>query len=260
MNVKKPIILCFSGHDPTGGAGIIADQEAIFATGCHALTIITTLTIQNTKDVQRLIPIPVETLQNQVDNLLQEVSIAAIKVGLLGDISIAKWLASFIAEHSGLPCVLDPIIWAGGGTRLMSSELLSIYWELLLPVTTVLTPNMQELQAFTAQKRCSSVTDCLNTGCQAVFVTGTDKTPTLSEVVHILYFKHKKPISYTWPRLPHSYHGSGCTLSSSIAAHLALGHSIETSVEKAQTYTYQTLQHAFQIGGGQWIPHRMLNT
>lgn len=255
----KPIVLCFSGHDPTGGAGIIADHEAISAAGCHALTIITALTIQNTKNVQKIIPVPVEVLQDQINYLLQDTSIAAIKVGLLGDVSTARWLAKFVAEHPSLPCVIDPILWASGGTCLASSELISIYWQLLLPITTVLTPNMQEFHAIAKQKQCSSPSDLLTTGCKAVLITGADADPTQSEIIHTLYLKNKTFISYTCPRLPNRYHGSGCTLAASIAAFLALGDSIEIAVQKAQTYTYQTLQQAFSIGQGQWIPNRILN-
>lgn len=257
-----PTVLCFSGHDPTGGAGIIADSEAILVQGCHAVTVITALTQQNTKNVQQTLPVPIDFLQKEIDFLIQDISFSAIKVGLLGCVATAKWIGEFVSRHPLLPLVVDPIFWAGGGAMLGSSTLIEAYCKHLLPRTTVLTPNIREHEALISicagegSKERSLLP--FSTGCKAILVTGADVNPSPSEIINTLHLPGKLPLTYTWPRLLHTYHGSGCTLAASIAAFLAQGHSIDTSVQKAQEYTYRTLQNAFPIGQGQWIPKRIL--
>lgn len=251
-----PTVLCFSGHDPTGGAGIIADSEAILVQGCHAVTVITALTQQNTKNVQQVFPVPIAFLQKEIDFLIQDISFSAIKVGLLGCAATAKWIGEFASKHPLLPLVVDPIFWAGGGAMLGSSTLIEAYCKHLLHRTTVLTPNFREYEALVG---CDAAPlDLLSTGCKAILVTGADVNPSSSEIINTLHLPGKLPLKYTWPRLLHTYHGSGCTLAASITAFLAQGHSIDTSVQKAQEYTYRTLQNAFPIGQGQWIPKRIL--
>lgn len=254
---SKPVVLCFSGHCPTGGAGILADSEAIHAAGCHAISIITTLTQQDTHNLYHLKPVSNTFIKQQVKILLKDISISAVKIGLLADPLLVKWLGQFIQKLS-VPIVLDPILWAGGGTKLNNKILINSICKYIIPFVTLVTPNQRELFALVSNTR--SITKAANSlhqmGGKAVLVTGTDANKATQNIQHFLYEKDKKHRIYISQRLPLTYHGSGCTLSASIASHLACGNSLENAIQKAQRYTFKTLKNSFSIGSGQQIPNR----
>ena len=127
------MVLCLSGHDPSGGAGIQADIESIGAQGCHPAAIITCLTEQNTSNARKIHPISADLLRNQLDLLQMDYEIAAIKIGLLGSTETAEAVSRIVSDHPHLPIVLDPVLAAGGGTDFTSPQLLALIREKLLP-------------------------------------------------------------------------------------------------------------------------------
>ena len=142
--MKSPVVLSMSGHDPTGGAGIQADIECMAAHGVHALTLVTSLTAQNTADVIEIYPQNPQQFEAQASCLLADISVDVFKIGLLGSAEIAKKVASIIARFPDVPVVLDPVLAAGGGHDLVQGLLLEVLTQKIVPRTTLITPNSLE--------------------------------------------------------------------------------------------------------------------
>ena len=253
----KSIILSFSGHDPCGGAGIQADIEAIISQGCHATSVITCLTEQNTINVKKIIPQSADEFLNQTNTLLSDITINAIKIGLIGSVEIALVIADILKNNSQIPVILDPILAAGGGKNLTNQDLLNAILS-LLPYITVLTPNSIEARKLT---QLDNLKECgeklLEFGCKSVLITGTHEN---TEQVTNSLFINGQIKTYHYARLPYNYHGSGCTLAASIAALLAQGLELTEAILKAQDYTWQTLNNAYLTGKGQHNPARLFWT
>ncbi|MCP3670038.1 MAG: hydroxymethylpyrimidine/phosphomethylpyrimidine kinase [Gammaproteobacteria bacterium] len=252
-----PIVLCFSGHDPTGGAGIHADIEAIAAAGCHAASAITCNTIQNTHNVQQLLPLTAKLFRQQAVAVLDDLPVAAIKIGLIGDAKICREITALLRDHPEIPAILDPVLAAGGGTELAGSELLESIRQELLPHIELATPNSIESRRIAERDNLhESAATILDMGCRNLLITGTHETS--DQVINTLYQgSAENRQSWEWPRLTDSYHGSGCTLASAIAARIALGLSLAEAVEQAQDYTWQSLHQANKFGNGQALPNRL---
>lgn len=256
MTNNRPKVLCFSGHDPSGGAGVQADIESIISHQCHCCSVITTLTEQDSRNVKKLIPQQAGDIVRQAETLLADFKISAIKIGLIGSYDAALAIQQILLEHPRLPVVLDPILAAGGGGALASEQLRAAIVDLLLPLTTVLTPNSLEARALAGQ---DDLDDC-GRGLQAkgadyVLITGAHES---GDLVHNrLFMPELKTQIYDWERLPHSYHGSGCTLAATIAALLAQGLDAFTAIGEAQDYTWEALADAYRPGNGQYNPNRL---
>lgn len=256
QTVSKPKVLCFSGLDPSGGAGIQADIEALFSAGCHCLPVITSLTVQDTRNVMSAQSVDPALIIQQARAVLEDVSVQAVKIGLLGSTQIIEVVHTILKDYPEIPVVLDPILWAGGGFEFSQDDIASALKSLLLPVTTVLTPNTHELRALTqgADTLDAGASELLDLGCQHLLLTGTHAES--EKVINHLYSAHRAPQSYEWPRLPNEYHGSGCTLAASLAAYLAHGFEISEAARRAQQYTWESLQAGDRPGFGQWLPNR----
>ncbi|MBF8268765.1 MAG: Phos pyr kin protein [Gammaproteobacteria bacterium] len=257
-NIPKKVVLAMAGHDPSGAAGIQADIESIAAAGCHAVTIITALTAQNTASFQELVPQQSDNFRKQCLSLLSDITIDACKIGLLGNLVIAT-VISEILDKLDVPVVLDPIIKAGTGKLLTTTELSTYISRELLHRVRVLTPNCAEARSLTGCKEIYQAGEkLLEWGCPHVLITGADEETI--QVTNILFTAHTDPVPYQWERLPGTYHGSGCTLSSSIAAFIAQGNAIKTAIEAAQEYTWKTLKYGCRLGHGQIHPNRFHNS
>jgi hydroxymethylpyrimidine/phosphomethylpyrimidine kinase len=242
----KPIVLCFSGHDVTGGAGVQADIEAIGANGAQAMTVITASTLQNTAQFVEFEAMKPDWVYRQVDMILTEFTPQAVKIGMLANNGIAS-VVKDICSDLGVPVVLDPILKSGNNGAMAVGDLVSGI-EGILPYTTVLTPNAGELEAL------GGVDKVMLSGCANVLLTQTDVSSG-NTVTHTLY-GNEHAHDYKYPRLPGVYHGSGCTLASSIAAQLALGNTISNGVKKALDYTWQCLNRSEISGSKQALPNR----
>ncbi len=251
-----PVVLCFSGHDPTGGAGLQADIETLSSLGCRACTVVTALTSQDTTNVLAILPQKKSDFLHQARLLIADLPISIVKIGLLGSADIAMAVAELLmAELESIPVVLDPVLSAGGGKPLAREDLIEVIRQQLLPLASVSTPNILEARQLTGGME--SPGDCaaemLRLGCQWVLITGTHFTSV--EVVNRLYGTHSM-LSWNWPRLPYVYHGSGCTLASALAANLANGLTMDMACVKAQEFTWASLNSGFALGKGQWLPNR----
>lgn len=256
MSVSRPVVLCFSGHDPSGGAGIQADIETLFSHACHAAGVITCLTEQDSRNVKKLLPQSADDVISQAETVLADFKVAAIKIGLIGDAAVAQAIAEIILLCPGVPVVLDPVLAAGGGTDMAGRQLIDTIVEQLLPLTTLLTPNSVEARRLSQLEDLDACAAWLqNHGAQQVLITGTHEQSEL--VQNRLYMPDGLQETFSWERLPHSYHGSGCTLASACAALLARGLDVFTAVNEAQEFTWQALAAGYRPGQGQYNPNRL---
>ena len=258
-----PIVLVFAATDPSGGAGLQADIMTLTSMGCHPLSVVTAVTIQDTMGVDDVSPIDAEWVADQARCVLEDMPVAAFKVGLLGNLEQVAAIAEVVSDYPEVPLVLDPVLASGRGDELVTEEMVGALRELLIPQTTILTPNSLEARRLAAEEgeegEGPALAECarriITTGCEYVLVTGTHENTT--QVVNILYAQSGVVRSDAWQRLPGSYHGSGCTLASAIAATIANGLEVSDAVKDAQEYTWQALKAAFRPGMGQHIPDRL---
>jgi len=255
-----PIVLSFAGTDPTGGAGIQADLLTLSSMGCHALTVVTAITVQDTAGLEDVLPIEADWVSDQARVLLEDMPVAAFKIGMVGSVENCAAIAEVVSDYPDVPLILDPVLASGRGDEMATEDMIEAMRELLIPQTTIITPNSLEARrlADDGSDEERSLEDCarriLEMGCEYVLITGThENTP---QVVNTLYGQQGVIRSDSWQRLPGSYHGSGCTLASAIAATLANGLDIPEAVREAQEYTWQTLNAGFRPGMGQHIPDR----
>jgi hydroxymethylpyrimidine/phosphomethylpyrimidine kinase len=260
--LSPPIVLTFAASDPTGGAGIQADILTLASMGCHPLSVITALTVQDTAGVEGVLPVDADWVADQARALLEDMPVAVFKLGMLGSVEAIAAIAEIVADYPDVPLVLDPVLASGRGDQLVDEEMVDAMLRLLLPQTTVLTPNSLEAMRLALDENNENdqptLAECarrlLEAGCEYVLITGThENTP---QVENVLYGHSGVVRSDKWPRLPGSYHGSGCTLASAIAANLANGLEVPEAVRDAQEYTWQTLSSGFRPGMGQYIPDR----
>lgn len=269
-SLAPPVVLTFAASDPTCGAGLQADLLTLAAHGCHPLTVVTALTVQDTVGVEELLPLDGGWIADQARALLEDMPVAAFKLGLLGSVESITAVAEVLSDYPDIPVVFDPVLASGRGDAFADEAAVEAMLELLLPLTDVLTPNSlearrlaQELDgAGTAGAEQPSLAECarrlVGAGCAHVLVTGTHEHG--ARVVNTLYGSHGPVRQDEWERLPGSYHGSGCTLASAIAANLAWGQSLPEAVRAAQHYTWHSLAAGFRPGMGQYVPQRLWHT
>jgi hydroxymethylpyrimidine/phosphomethylpyrimidine kinase len=260
MNYIPPIVLVFAGNDPSGGAGLGADIQALASQGCHTAPVVTCLTVQDTRNVYENMPLSGCQVLAQAETVLADLPIAVCKIGLLGSAEIVEAVQQVLLKYPQLPVILDPVLAAGGGHSLADAKLRQALIDKLLPLVTVLTPNSQEARLLTTATAPleEAAIQLMDYGCQFVCITGTHEETPL--VVNSLYGQGQWLRSWEWTRLPHSYHGSGCTFASSLAGRLALGEEMLTAVYEAQLYTWTSLQSGYRAGQGQWLPNRLGNS
>jgi hydroxymethylpyrimidine/phosphomethylpyrimidine kinase len=251
-----PVVMTFAGTDPTGGAGVQADIEAISSMGCHAAAVVTAVTVQDTRNVMSFEPVSPALVIEQARAVLEDMPVHAIKIGMIGSVENVEVIHTLLNDYPDIPVVLDPILRAGGGSELANDELMQAMIELLFPMTAILTPNSQEARRLApeADTLDACAQEILAAGCELVLITGTHENT--ATVDNILYGNRRRLDTYSWERLPHSYHGSGCTLAAGIAGLLAQGMEPLTAIHEAQEYTWETLKHGYRLGMGQYHPNR----
>ena len=258
-----PVVLVFAATDPSGGAGIQADIMTLSSMGCHPLSCVTAITVQDTMGVEDVFAIDPEWVADQARCVLEDMPVAAFKIGLLGSVEAIAAIAEVVSDYPDVPLVLDPVLASGRGDELATEEMIGAMRELLIPQSTIITPNSLEARRLAADDSDENdnpgLAECarrlINTGCEYVLITGThENTP---QVVNTLYNQEGVMRSDSWQRLSGTYHGSGCTLASAIAATIANGLAIGDAVRDAQEYTWQALKSAFRPGMGQHIPDRL---
>lgn len=261
MSSSPPIVLTFAASDPTGGAGMQADLLAIASLGCHPVSVLTAITAQDTRGVDGLLALEPAWIERQARLLLDDMAVAAFKIGVLGSARNAEAVAAILAAHPRTPVVLDPVLASGRGDPLSDSETVGVLRAALLPRTTVLTPNSVEARRLALAAPDADLPGCARAlsalGCRYVLVTGTHESG--AKVVNTLYDATGKLREDEWRRLPGEFHGSGCTLASALAAFLARGMAVPDAAGEAQAYTWKTLDAGFAPGRGQHLPNRFFD-
>ena len=263
MSQPPPIVLSFAASDPSGGAGIQADILTLASMGCHPLSVITAITVQDTAGVDDVMALDPEWVADQARAVLEDMPVHVFKIGMLGSAEIIMAIAEVISDYPDIPLVLDPILASGRGDELANEDMVATMRELLLPQATIITPNSMEARRLAQDEEddqdAPDLRQCaerlLHMGCEYVLITGThENTP---QVVNTLYGADGVVRADAWQRLAGSYHGSGCTLASAIAAAIANGLPIAEGVYEAQEYTWRALKAGFRPGMGQHIPDRL---
>lgn len=268
MAETPPLVLTFAATDPSSGAGLQADILALASIGCHPLSVVTGVTVQDTVGVESVMALDADWVNDQARTILEDVQIAAFKLGLLGSVENIAVIAEIVADYPDIPLIIDPILTSGRGDELANEEMQSAMCELLFPQATLITPNSLEARRLAFYEEGDEIQHTsldesamrlLEMGAEYVLITGTHERT--NDVVNSLFGSNSNGASglikaYHWERLVGSYHGSGCTLTSAIAACLAHGLSMEEAIQEAQEYTWQTLKNGFRPGMGQFIPDR----
>src|SRR4051812_32803437 len=239
-----------------------ADILTLSCMGCHPLSVVTAITIQDTMGVEDVLPIDAEWVADQARCVLEDVPVAVFKIGLLGSVDTVTAIAEVISDYPDIPLVLDPVLASGRGDELASDDMVMAMRELLLPQVTILTPNSLEARRLAQDDDENDLPDLglcadrlLQMGCEYVLITGTHENT--SQVINSLYGSSGLVRTDSWRRLEGSFHGSGCTLASAIAAGLANGLPLADGVYEAQEYTWHSLQAGFRPGMGQYLPDRL---
>lgn len=254
---SPPAVLILAGLDPSGGAGLAADIQAITAAGAHPMPVATLITAQSLRRVARVEPLPASLVAEQVHVALEDIAPSAVKIGALGNVEIANAIAELLAQSlTDVPVVLDPVLVATSGDALGEDGLAAVMRDALLPRSTLITPNEDELNALSqsgtpAQRAAALVAH----GADYVLATGlvTDTPDTLEDVL----VGPAGPVTrLSSRRLDGEFHGSGCSLSSYCAAHLALGKSVRDAVTAAHADVAQALAQALDFGYEVKVPAR----
>lgn len=256
--MNRPSVLIFAGSDPSGGAGLQADIQAVAAMGAHPLTVTTALTVQDNDRVFSVHPVPAALVQQQAQALIDRIDVAAVKIGIAGNRANAAAIAEIVQKlrklKPALPVVLDPVLSSGHGDALSADDAVQAIGP-LLPAATLLTPNLPEAAALCGgDRRLDEQVDKLLRLAPHVLLKGGHGTG--ADVIN-RWFTAGDSRSWRWPRLPGSFHGTGCTLASAIAALLARGMPMVDAIERAQGYCNQALASSYAIADGQRIPNRI---
>ena len=250
-----PMVLTFAASDPTGGAGVQADLLTIAALECHPLSVITGLTVQDTRGVARMMAVDSEWVRSQAQQVLADLEVAAFKAGVLGSSANVRAVTEVVASHARVPLVVDPVLASGRGDALAADGTVEAMRKYLFPRTTVLTPNSIEARRLAGESGLAACARRLvDDGCKYVLITGTHEAT--DEVVNTLYDATGVVREDRWQRLAGEYHGSGCTLASAIAARLAHGVRVTEAVREGQDFTWHALAAGFRAGHGQLLPQR----
>lgn len=254
---NPPIVLVLAGHDPCGGAGIQADIETLTSLGCHPCTVITALTAQDSVNVKDFQPVPATFLIEQARAVLEDMPVAAFKIGMTGSVEIVEAIHTLLQDYPALPVIFDPVLAGGGGGALSRGDLVHALMDLLVPLTTVITPNSVEARALCSDadtlEACAQ--QLMAYGAEYVFITGGHENT--SAIVNRLWGHRQFIDEYSQTRLPGEFHGTGCTLASAVAGYVAHGAQVPTAIRDAQAYTARTVANARRLGMGQLIPNRL---
>ncbi len=259
MTMKTiPNVLTIAGSDPSGGAGIQADLKTFGALGVYGMSVITALTAQNTQGVQGVEPVSPGFVREQLISVFEDVDIAAVKIGMVGEGDVIDMIAEILKRYNPPHVVLDPVMVATSGDALLSSDGISALKARLIPLADVITPNIPEAGKLLKKAVLDmevAATDLLSLGCGAVLLKGGHGSSPRSD--DVLATDSGVSIFEAVRIDTHNTHGTGCTLSSALAAYLALGLELKDACAAAKDYITGALMHAdaLNVGGGHGPVH-----
>jgi|SRR6478672_4385576 len=250
---QLPVVLSIAGHDPSSGAGITADIKTIAAHGCYGVTCVTALTVQSTRGVKRFDPVESRIITEALEQLMGDVEIAAVKIGMLGSAEAAKSVAAFLKRYPLRHIVLDPIIQSSSGAELISRDGLQMMKERILGRACVITPNIDEAAALTGVSVTTmdemhvAAARLHDMGARNVIITGGHLDPPHD----LISTEDRRSTVLHGNKIPgHSTHGTGCAFSTALACNLALGNDLVTAAKAAKHYVEAAIRKAPGIGKG----------
>ncbi len=260
MTEKPPVVLTIAGFDPSSGAGVTADIKTIAAHGCYGLACITALTVQSTAGVRRIEALDPGLVSETLEELVADIKIAAVHIGMLGSGKVTKAVAEFLGQRTGkdrLPdVVLDPILKSSSGAELLDNAGIKLLIERLIPLADVITPNVDEAAVLTGLKvTCvdemkAAAAKLHEMGASAVVVTGGH----LDKAIDVLSFTTRRGVEVEVFKADrqrsNSTHGTGCAFSTAIACHLALDRGLAEAALLAKTYVTAAISNAHSLGRG----------
>jgi len=263
MAAAPPVVLTIAGFDPSSGAGVTADIKTIAAHGCYGVACVTALTVQSTAGVRRVEPVSAEVLTQSLDELNADLEFSAVRIGMLGSARVVKAVAEFLSEKKLANVVLDPILKSSSGANLLDATGAKLLKEKLLPLASVVTPNVDEASALTGlavtnlDQMRAAAHKLHEMGSAAVVITGGH----LEKAIDLLSFTSKSGVQqevFKSARLrSNSTHGTGCAFATSIACHLALGRGLPEAVLLAKAYVAATISNAHPLGRGTGPVHHL---
>jgi len=263
QNQTSPLILTFGPTDPIGSVGIQADLASFASMGCHGLSIVTSILIGDTARIEDIQVIDADWVADQARVVLEDMPVAAFKVGAVGSIESVSVIAEIVSDYPDIPLILDPFISAMPDQGQDSEDLLIAMRELLIPQATLFVTSAVELARFAETWREPSSDDTLSIdviriiemGCEYVFVTGTP-CGDVHDVANTLFNESGVVRHDNWQRVPGSFSGAGTTLSATIAAMMANGLDVAEAVSEAQEFTIAAIAHAQRLGMGKLVLDR----
>jgi len=263
MASSPPIVLTIAGFDPSSGAGVTADIKTIAAHGCYGVACISAMTVQSTGGVRRVEPVDPQLVTETLQELAADVDIAAVHIGMLGSAKVVRSVVSFLESQKPPNIVLDPILKSSSGAALLDATGARLLTESLMPLATVVTPNVDEASALTglavtdADQMRAAAHKLHEMGAAASVITGGH----LDKAIDLLSFTTKKGIEqeiFKSPRLrSNSTHGTGCAFATSVACHLALGRGLPEAVLLAKAYVAAAISNAHPLGRGTGPVHHL---
>ncbi|EPE94710.1 bifunctional hydroxymethylpyrimidine kinase/phosphomethylpyrimidine kinase [Rhizobium grahamii] len=248
-------VLSIAGSDPSGGAGIQADLKTFSARGVYGMAVLTALTAQNTQGVFGVHLVPAAFVADQIRAVFADVRVDAVKIGMIANAEIANAVADVIEEQGQIPMILDPVMVAKGGAALLDKSAIEVITRRLLPLAVLLTPNLPEAAALlredVAQSREEMADQAIRLraiGPKAVLVkgghlVGEDSPDVLVSAAGLTWFEASRIATA-------NTHGTGCTLSSALAAELAKGTALPTAVADAKLYLARAIEHSVMLSVG----------
>lgn len=266
-----PSVLTIAGFDGSGGAGIQADIKTFSALGCYATSVLTALPVQNTMGVRKIYPIPMEAVADQIEAVLDDIFPQAIKIGMVHTPQLVETIVNTLNKYRKIPIVFDPVMVATSGHRLIEEETIHTIVEKLFPLADIITPNMDEasilagMEVKTVEDMNVAGKKILRSGCRNILLKGGhQESPTVTSI----FFDEKgNQTSFETEKfITNNTHGSGCTLSSAIAAYIARGEKLYRSVELAQHYVFEAIKHGRDVVTGKgngplnhfFNPHKLI--
>lgn len=257
-----PVVLTIAGFDPSSGAGVTADIKTIAAHQCYGISCITALTVQSTTGVRRIQPVDAEIIRESLEMLLEDVEIAAVHIGMLGNEAVVHTVGEILKKRKLPNIVIDPIVRSSSGTALLNSQGINALKEILFPMATVITPNVDEAVVLTklpvsneAEMKLAAV--ALHAlGAKSVVITGGH----LSKATDLLSIQQGtiQQQVFDSEKIPsNSTHGTGCAFSTSLACNLALGKDLPEAVRLAKGYVEAAISHAYPLGKGTGPLHHL---
>jgi hydroxymethylpyrimidine/phosphomethylpyrimidine kinase len=253
-------VMSIAGWDPSAGAGVAADVKTISAFGLYGVGVITSVTAQNTQGVQAIYDLPMEFIAQQIESLVEDIEVHAVKIGMLGTLRATNLVATLVKEMKLPNVVVDPVLKSSSGTALLEKKAIPVLKEKLFPLARVITPNMAEASTLTGNRVTDvasmkkSAEALIKTGTENVVVTGGG---TGARAVDVLFDGHHHTLFDANRIETTNTHGAGCTFSSALACHLARGVTVEEAVDGAKRFVLRAMSHPYRIGKGDGPLHHL---